>query len=64
MINKSKYLTVRVDEKTRRQFTKKAVPYGGISQVLRELVDAFNDDRLTVDPDPNKRTLYVNRSKN
>ena len=35
--------------------------YGGRSEVIRELVQAFVDNRLTIQPPTTKGTLYDNR---
>jgi hypothetical protein len=57
---KSKFLVVRVTDKTRTKFHNKAQKYGQPSEVLREIIEAFNDDRLTVQPPViPKESLYV-----
>lgn len=45
---KSSFLTVRIPFKTRTMFVRKATPFGKPSEVLRELVEAFIDGRLTI----------------
>lgn len=63
-INKSAYLTVRVADKTRSKFHTKARKFGTPSEVLRELVDAFIEDRVTIQAPVNrnsKENLYVPR---
>jgi hypothetical protein len=63
---KSAFLTVRVTEKTRAKFCAKAVRYGTPSDVLRELVEAFVDERLEIHPPitrNSKETLYVTRNQ-
>jgi hypothetical protein len=40
----------------------KVVKYGKPSDVLREIIEAFLDDRLVIQPNPRKESLYVNRS--
>lgn len=57
-ISKSKFLSLRVSPKTHKAFSVKASKFGGTSEVLRELVDAFIEDRVTVKPNPEKRSLY------
>lgn len=47
---KSKFLSLRVTPKTHKAFSVKANKFGGTSEVLRELVDAFIEDRVTVNP--------------
>ena len=65
-INKSAYLTVRVSDKTRTRFHVKARKFGTPSEVLRELIDAFVEDRVTINPPVTgnpKEKLYVPRSQ-
>lgn len=54
----SSFLTVRLTPKKRKAFSVKATEYGGPTYVLRELVEAFIENRLTVQPSPTKRSLY------
>jgi len=62
---KSAFLTVRVTGSTRTKFHVKASKYGSPSDILRELVEAFNEDRLSIRPPVNrKESLYVPRSEN
>lgn len=57
---KSKFLVVRVTDKTRTKFHSKAQRYGNPSDVLREIVEAFNEDRLVIQPPvTRKESLYV-----
>jgi hypothetical protein len=66
-INKSAYLTVRVADKTRTKFHAKARKFGTPSEVLRELVDAFIEDRVTINPPVTgnpKEKLYEPRIQN
>lgn len=66
-INKSAYLTVRVADKTRTKFHAKARKFGTPSEVLRELIDAFIEDRVTINPPVTgnpKEKLYVTRIEN
>lgn len=57
---KSAFLVVRVTDKTRTKFHTKAQKHGNPSEVLREIVEAFNDDRLTIQPPATrKESLYV-----
>lgn len=58
------HITFRVNNKTRIAFNRKAQKYGIPSDVLRELVQAFLDDRLVIQPDPKKESLYVTRIEN
>ncbi len=43
---KDQAVTVRLSPDTRRMFINKAAKYGGTSYVLRELVLAFNENRV------------------
>ncbi len=52
------FLTVRLDRKTAEAFRTRAKEYGGTSEVLREIVLAFNDGRLTVAVDPTRKTIF------
>ena len=65
-INKSAYLTVRVTDRTHTKFHAKARKIGRPSEVLRELIDAFIEDRVTINPPVTgnpKEKLYVPRSQ-
>jgi len=57
-ISKSKFLNLRVSPKVHKAFSVKAREFGGTSEVLRELVEGFLEDRVTVKPNPEKRSLY------
>ena len=58
------YLTVRVSQQLRQKFQRKAERYGQPSNVMRELIEAFIEDRLTIVPPVNrKESLYVARSQ-
>ncbi len=56
------YITIRVNKETHKEFMGKVVKYGKPSDVLREIIEAFLDDRLVIQPNPRKESLYVNRS--
>lgn len=56
---KSKYVVIRVTPSTHKAFHRRAEAYGGVSDVLRELIEAFLDDRLVIQPNPKKESLYV-----
>lgn len=61
---KTKFLSVRLTPQDQRTFLRKSKKYGKPSDLLRELVQAFNEDRLTVLPPVNpKESLYVPRSQ-
>jgi len=58
---KSRFLTVRLSADRAEAFREKSAPYGGVSAVLREFVEAWLDRRLVIEADPSKEPLYVNR---
>jgi hypothetical protein len=63
--SKSAYLSARVTDKTRIKFHAKASRFSTPSDVLRELIDAFVEDRVTIHPPVNRNPLekiYVTRS--
>jgi hypothetical protein len=56
----SKFLTVRLTPSDHKAFHRKADKYGKPSDVLREIVQAFNSDRLVIQPPViEKESLYV-----
>lgn len=57
------FLTVRVSGKVHTAFHRKAERYGKPSDILREIIDAFLDDRLVIQPNPKKESLYVARTE-
>ena len=52
------FLTVRVSKSSRTKFHRKAMHYGKPSDVMREILLAFAEDRLVIQPSPTKRNLY------
>ncbi len=56
------YMTLRVTKTTHQEFMQKAQRYGKPSDVLREIIEAFLSDRLVIQPDPKKESLYVTRN--
>ena len=53
------FLSVRLAPKTHTAFHKKAEQFGRPSDILRELVEAFIQDRLVITPPSTvKRNLY------
>jgi len=46
---------------THKRFRDKAARFGGVAEVIRELVEAFLDDRLVIQPPatPKKESLYA-----
>lgn len=65
MAKQTNFLTARLNPQTAAAFREKAKRYGGVSEVLRELVEAFIEDRLVIQPpvNPKKESLYVARSQ-
>ena len=53
------FLSVRLNREIANVFRAKSKEYGGVSEILRELVLAFNDDRVTVRPDPSRKTIFT-----
>ena len=56
--SKTKFLTTRVTPGDHTTFQRKAKQYGKPSDILRELVLAFNTDRLTIKPPPVTKGLF------
>ena len=55
----TKFLTVRLTPTDHKAFHRKAEKFGQPSDVLRELVDAFIDDRIKIQPPVTvKESLY------
>lgn len=62
--NLTKHLRVRLSASTARAFEKKCQSYGTPSVVVRELVNAFIEDRLTIAaPTTTRKSLYVTRNQ-
>lgn len=61
---KKTIIAVRVTDSVRAKFHAKAVKYSNPSDVLRELIEAFVENRLTIQPPVIRKGLYVNRSQN
>jgi hypothetical protein len=66
--SKSSHITVRLTDDVRYKFLDKAEEVGTTpSEVLRELIDAFCEDRITLQPAVNRNRplekLYVTRSE-
>lgn len=55
----TKFLTVRLTPQERAAFSRKAESYGGPTYVMREMVHAFMENRLTITPPSTvKESLY------
>lgn len=62
---KTEAIYLRVTPTLKQHFTETASRYGTPSDVLRELILAFVEGRITITPPPNqKESLYVPRSEN
>ena len=53
-----KFITVRVTPKFHTQFQRKVRAFGPPSAMLREILEAFVEGRLVIQPSPTKRNLY------
>ena len=58
---KDQQIAVRVSPDVRRQFINLSSKYGGTSYVLRELVEAFIENRVEIAAP--KNPLYVNKEQ-
>lgn len=56
---KTKILAVRVTPAFKQDFINKAKKYGDPSDIHRELIEAFVEDRIKVKQPEDKETLYV-----
>lgn len=60
--NQNTFLSVRLTKPARKAFVAKAARHGKPSEVLRELIVAFTEERVTITPPVNaKESLYVTR---
>lgn len=60
------YLVLRLTSALKKRFTTKAERHGRPTDVLRELMTAFVEDRYVITPSPDvkpKESLYVPRSE-
>jgi hypothetical protein len=57
----TRFVTVRLTDASFQAFSTKADRFGGKSEVMREMIDGFIEDRLTIQPPatPRKENLYV-----
>ena len=53
-----KFITVRVTPKFHTQFHRKVKAFGPLSIVFCEILEAFVEGRLVIQPSPTKRNLY------
>jgi hypothetical protein len=61
---KPEVLYVRVSVETKQAFNEKAARFGLPSEVLRELVQAFVEDRVTVSPPKEMKESLYNVARN
>jgi len=61
MIEQTALVNFRIAESKKQEFYSKAQRYGGPSSLLREFVDAFIEDRLTMELSEERNELYVTR---
>lgn len=63
---KGTMINVRVKHRFKERFNRKARKFGKPADVIREILEAFVDDRLQINPPVNnsKDSLYVNRTEN
>lgn len=55
---KTAHLTARISPQTRQAFVAKARKYGAHTEVLRELIEAFTEGRLTIKkPAPGRSSM-------
>ncbi len=55
--NLTAFLTIRITNEMRDAFVEKSRLFGRPSEVHRELVEAFVDDRITIKANPKKPTM-------
>lgn len=60
---KSDAIYVRVTPETKQKFTEAAEPFGTPSEVIRELILAFIEGRLTIAPPKDRKELYNARTE-
>ena len=58
---KSYAIYLRVTEETKRRLYEVASQYGDPPDVIREVIEAFIDGRVTITPPRERKSLYVNR---
>lgn len=61
--NQDESLVFRLSKSTKQRFITKIKRIGAPSMVLREIVEAYVDDRLVIHPPKDKESLYVTRSE-
>lgn len=59
--NQDETLIFRVSKSLKHRFITKIRKIGAPSGVLREIVEAYVDDRLVIHPPKDKESLYVTR---
>jgi hypothetical protein len=61
-LSKSNTVAVRLAPSLSRTFTSMSAKYGGRSEVMRELILAFTENRLTIQPPKLENSIYDLRS--
>lgn len=54
----TRFMSVRIADSLHGEFSQKTIKYGGTSYVLREMISAFVDNRLTIKQPKTKESLY------
>jgi len=58
---KDTQVCTRISSEIRDKFYEKALVFGNPSEVLRDIIEAFIDDRYTIIPDPKGKSIYARR---
>lgn len=61
-VPKNTTVAVRLAPSLNRTFTSMSAKYGGRSEVMRELIAAFCENRLTIKPPVLENSIYDTRS--
>lgn len=62
MTEQTTLVNFRISESKKQEFYNKAQRFGGPSSLLREFVDAFIEDRLTMELSKERNEIYVTRN--
>jgi hypothetical protein len=57
-VTQSQFISVRVSTDHAEMFAEKSTKFGGMSAVLRELIEGFNENRVTIKPSSNRKDIY------
>lgn len=61
---KTQIIATRVSDELRESFVQKASKFDAPSTVLRQLIEAFVENRLIISPPATKGTIFHDRAKN